>query len=56
MAFPFFCVMESLVLAKFILATPWLLYLAVKDYRTRQLPYSVTLGGSGGYGSGGIGI
>ena len=38
--------MESLVLAKFILATPWLLYLAVKDYRTRQLPNSVTLGGA----------
>lgn len=38
--------MELLVVAKFVLATPWLIYLGVKDCRTRQLPNSVTLGGA----------
>ena len=38
--------MELLVLVKFILATPWLIYLGVRDYRTRQLPNLFTLGGA----------
>ena len=28
--------MESMIIAKFVLATPWLIYLGVKDYRTRK--------------------
>ena len=38
--------MESLIIAKFVLATPWLIYLGVKDYRTRKLPNAATLGGA----------
>ena len=38
--------MESLLIAKFVLATPWLIYLGVKDYRTRKLPNAATLGGA----------
>lgn len=38
--------MESLAIAKLLLATPWLIYLGVKDYRTRKLPNAATLGGA----------
>lgn len=43
---PFFVRMEGLVIAKLILATPWLIYLGIKDYRTRRLPNVATLGAS----------
>ena len=35
-----------MIIAKFVLATPWLIYLGVKDYRTRKLPNAATLGGA----------
>lgn len=42
----FFVAMENLVIAKLVLATPWLIYLGVKDCRTRTLPNWATLGGA----------
>lgn len=38
--------MENLVLIKLILATPWLIWLSVSDFRKRELPNSLTLGGA----------
>ena len=38
--------MEKLVLIKLILATPWLIWLSVIDFRKRELPNSLTLGGA----------
>ena len=38
--------MEKLVLIKLILATPWLIWLSVYDFRKRELPNSLTLGGA----------
>lgn len=37
--------MKYLILAKIILATPWLIYLSVSDIRKRQLPNSWVFGG-----------
>lgn len=37
--------MEKLILIKLILATPWLIWLSISDFKRRELPNSVTLGG-----------
>ena len=38
--------MEKIILVKLILATPWLIWLSVVDFRKRELPNSLTLGGA----------
>ena len=38
--------MERLILIKLILATPWLIWLSVWDFRKRELPNRLTLGGA----------
>lgn len=38
--------METLVLIKLVLATPWLILLSVCDFRKRELPNALTLGGA----------
>ena len=38
--------MVKLVLIKLILATPWLIWLSVSDFRKRELPNYLTLGGA----------
>ncbi len=38
--------MEKLTLIKLVLATPWLIWLSVSDFKHRELPNRLTLGGS----------
>ena len=38
--------MEKLTLIKIVLATPWLIWLSVGDFKRRELPNRLTLGGA----------